>query len=193
MPRNLACLPARGGVQDNWNKLQAIIYVTASQVLCGVAKDLTKLGGKTVTKLVTPDEKQASEEEGGPPPRRCAGAQHLASDFCHATATDASCAAAGGARTHAPRTHSVRPTGPAALTLQTTLFKLVSFITGFKNSLKGAGYFLGAATVGVRSAHAHLTAAARPPWTQLRPAGSAAAGEAHAHPVSPGSTGSGAR
>ena len=74
MPRNLACLRPRGGVQDNWNKLQAIIYVTASQVLCGVAKDLTKLGGKTVTKLVTPDEKQASKEEGGPPPRRCAGA-----------------------------------------------------------------------------------------------------------------------
>lgn len=68
---------------------QAIVYVTAAQALCGVAKDLTKLGGKTVTKLVTPDEKQS------------------------------------------------------------TLFKLVSFITGFKNSLKGAGYFLGAATVAV--------------------------------------------
>lgn len=47
------------------------------QMLCGIAKDLTKLGGKTVTKLVTPDEKQ------------------------------------------------------------TSLFKLVSFITGMKNSLKG--------------------------------------------------------
>jgi hypothetical protein len=37
--------------------------VTASsasdlQMLCGIAKDLTKLGGKTVTKLVTGDEKQ---------------------------------------------------------------------------------------------------------------------------------------
>jgi hypothetical protein len=57
--------------------------------MCGIAKDLTKLGGKTVTKLVTPEEKRSS------------------------------------------------------------LFKLVSFITGWKNSLKGAGYFLGAATVGV--------------------------------------------
>jgi hypothetical protein len=28
-------------------------------MLCGIAKDLTKLGGKTVTKLVTPDEKQS--------------------------------------------------------------------------------------------------------------------------------------
>ena len=27
--------------------------------------------------------------------------------------------------------------------------RLVSFITGFKNSLKGAGYFLGAVTVAV--------------------------------------------
>lgn len=27
-------------------------------MLCGIAKDLTKLGGKTVTKLVTPDEQQ---------------------------------------------------------------------------------------------------------------------------------------
>jgi hypothetical protein len=30
---------------------------TAAHMLCGVAKDLTKLGGKTVTKLVIPDEK----------------------------------------------------------------------------------------------------------------------------------------
>lgn len=28
---------------------------------CGVAKDLTKLGGKTVTKLVTPEEKQVRQ------------------------------------------------------------------------------------------------------------------------------------
>ncbi|KAG2481837.1 hypothetical protein HYH03_019200, partial [Edaphochlamys debaryana] len=60
---------------------------TLAQMLCGIAKDLTKLGGKTVTKLVTPDEKQSS------------------------------------------------------------LFKLVSFITGMKNSLKGIGYFIGAAAV----------------------------------------------
>jgi hypothetical protein len=35
-------------------------YVTAAQALSGIAKDLTKLGGKTVTKLVTPEEKQES-------------------------------------------------------------------------------------------------------------------------------------
>lgn len=29
-------------------------------MLCGIAKDLTKLGGKTVTKLVTPEEQQSS-------------------------------------------------------------------------------------------------------------------------------------
>lgn len=75
--------------QDSWGKTEAIIYVTAAQLVCGIAKDLTKLGGKTVTKLVTPEEKQSS------------------------------------------------------------LFRLVSFITGWKNSLKGGGYFLGAATVGV--------------------------------------------
>jgi len=51
----------------------------------GVAKDLTKLGGKTVTKLVTPEEKTSQ------------------------------------------------------------LFKLVSLLTGWKNSLKGVGYFLGSA------------------------------------------------
>eukprot|EP00892_Ulva_mutabilis_P010082 jgi/Ulvmu1/7446/UM036_0108.1 len=75
------------GWRDDWSKAEAIAYVTASQMLCGVAKDLTKLGGKTVAKLVTPAEKQSY------------------------------------------------------------LFKLVAFITGLKNSLKGAGYFLGAATV----------------------------------------------
>ena len=41
-------------LQDSWSKTEAIIYVTAAQLMCGIAKDLTKLGGKTVTKLVTP-------------------------------------------------------------------------------------------------------------------------------------------
>lgn len=77
------------GWQNDWSKVQAIIYVTASQTLSGVAKDLTKLGGKTVTKLVTPEGKNSS------------------------------------------------------------LFKLVSLITGWKNSLKGVGYFIGAALVSV--------------------------------------------
>lgn len=77
------------GWQNDWSKWEAIIYVTVSQTLSGIAKDLTKLGGKTVTKLVTPEGKNSS------------------------------------------------------------LFKLVSFITGFKNSLKGVGYFLGAALVSV--------------------------------------------
>jgi hypothetical protein len=73
------------GWRDDWTKKQAIIYVTISQMFAGIAKDLTKLGGKTVTKLVTPDEQA------------------------------------------------------------TKLFKLVSLITGWKNSLKGVGYFLGSA------------------------------------------------
>ncbi|KAK9829657.1 hypothetical protein WJX72_007147 [[Myrmecia] bisecta] len=72
------------GWQTSWGQAQAIVYISVSQVLNGVAKDLTKLGGKTVTKLVTPDEKQQA------------------------------------------------------------LFKLVAWITGFKNSFKGLGYLLGA-------------------------------------------------
>jgi Major Facilitator Superfamily len=77
------------GWQDDWSQSTAIIYVTIAQMFAGIAKDLTKLGGKTVTKLVTPDEKK------------------------------------------------------------TQLFKLVSLITGWKNSLKGVGYFLGSALVQV--------------------------------------------
>lgn len=77
------------GWQDDWTKEQAIIYVTISQMFAGIAKDLTKLGGKTVTKLVTPDEQE------------------------------------------------------------TKLFKLVSLITGWKNSLKGVGYFVGSALIQV--------------------------------------------
>ncbi len=34
--------------------------------------------------------------------------------------------------------------------IQAMLFKLVSYITGFKNSLKGVGYFIGAACLQVR-------------------------------------------
>ena len=77
------------GWQESWTKVESIVYVTVSQTLSGVAKDLTKLGGKTVTKLVTPEGRNSR------------------------------------------------------------LFKLVSLITGFKNSLKGAGYFMGAALVSV--------------------------------------------
>jgi len=77
------------GWKDEWTKEQAIVYVTISQMFAGIAKDLTKLGGKTVTKLVTPEEQN------------------------------------------------------------TRLFKLVSLITGWKNSLKGVGYFLGSALLQV--------------------------------------------
>lgn len=73
------------GWSDNFSRTNAIVFVTLAQMLCGIAKDLTKLGGKTVTKLVTPEGKEQR------------------------------------------------------------LFKLVAGITGFKNSLKGLGYFLGAA------------------------------------------------
>ncbi|KAJ1634986.1 major facilitator superfamily domain-containing protein [Pavlovales sp. CCMP2436] len=73
------------GWDTSWDKLSAIVFVTLAQMLCGIAKDLTKLGGKTVTKLVTPDAQQ------------------------------------------------------------TRLFKLVSLLTGWKNALKGVGYFMGAA------------------------------------------------
>ncbi|KAK9797051.1 hypothetical protein WJX73_008033 [Symbiochloris irregularis] len=46
------------GWQDNWNNLQAIVFITIAQILNGIAKDLVKLGGKSVSKLVTPEEKQ---------------------------------------------------------------------------------------------------------------------------------------
>lgn len=77
------------GWKDDWSQATAIMYVTIAQMFAGIAKDLTKLGGKTVTKLVTPEEKE------------------------------------------------------------TQLFKLVSLITGWKNSLKGVGYFLGSALLQV--------------------------------------------
>ncbi|KAK9834714.1 hypothetical protein WJX74_008445 [Apatococcus lobatus] len=85
----LAALAMLFGWQDHWNKTQAIIFITCSQIMNGIAKDLTKLGGKTVTKLVTPEEKQMA------------------------------------------------------------LFKMVAWITGFKNSAKGVGYLLGAALLTV--------------------------------------------
>ena len=78
------------GWQEEWGQGTAILYVTISQMWGGIAKDLTKLGGKTVTKLVTPEEKTSQ------------------------------------------------------------LFKLVSLLTGWKNSLKGVGYFLGSALIAVR-------------------------------------------
>lgn len=77
------------GWKDDWAKGTAIVYVTIAQMFAGIAKDLTKLGGKTVTKLVTPAEQD------------------------------------------------------------TRLFKIVSLITGWKNSLKGVGYFLGSALLQV--------------------------------------------
>jgi MFS family permease len=77
------------GWNDDWSQQTAIVYVTIAQMFAGIAKDLTKLGGKTVTKLVTPEDKE------------------------------------------------------------TQLFRLVSLLTGWKNSLKGVGYFLGSAMLQV--------------------------------------------
>jgi len=77
------------GWKEDWSQRTAIIYVTIAQMFAGIAKDLTKLGGKTVTKLVTPEGKH------------------------------------------------------------TRLFQLVSLLTGWKNSLKGVGYFLGSALLEV--------------------------------------------
>jgi len=77
------------GWKDDWSQRSAIIYVTIAQMFAGIAKDLTKLGGKTVTKLVTPEGRH------------------------------------------------------------TRLFRLVSLLTGWKNSLKGVGYFLGGALLEV--------------------------------------------
>jgi len=37
---------------------QSIVYITFSQVLNGIAKDLVKLGGKSTSKLVSDEEKQ---------------------------------------------------------------------------------------------------------------------------------------
>jgi len=78
------------GWKDEWTRTQAIVYVTIAQMFAGIAKDLTKLGGKTVTKLVTPEEQE------------------------------------------------------------TQLFKLVSLLTGFKNSLKGVGYFVGSLLIQIK-------------------------------------------
>jgi hypothetical protein len=47
------------GWRTDCSKEEGIIYVTFAQLLAGVAKGLTKLGGKTVAQLVTPDEKQS--------------------------------------------------------------------------------------------------------------------------------------
>jgi hypothetical protein len=81
----LAGLGMLFGWKDSFSKHEALVYITFAQMLCGIAKDLTKLGGKAVAKLVTPDDKQEQ------------------------------------------------------------LFKFVALLTGWKNSFKGLGYFIGAA------------------------------------------------
>ena len=68
---------------------KALCWVAVANSVGGVAKDLVKLGGKTVSKLVTPEEKQSR------------------------------------------------------------LFAVVAWLTGMKNSLKGVGYFVGAASLSV--------------------------------------------
>lgn len=79
-----------GGGGCGSSKAGVIAFVTIAQMFGGIAKDLTKLGGKTVTKLVTPADKS------------------------------------------------------------TKLFRLVALLTGWKNSLKGVGYFVGSALVAVQ-------------------------------------------
>ncbi|KAG9285232.1 hypothetical protein G9A89_002128 [Geosiphon pyriformis] len=76
------------GLQREWSRLLTIIYIVIAQGFSGVAKDMIKLGGKSVTKLVPHDESKNDH--------------------------------------------------------QTALFKTVAWLTGAKNSVKGAGFFLGA-------------------------------------------------
>lgn len=71
------------------SRWKGLAWVAFANGVGGVAKDLVKLGGKTVSKLVTPEEKQSQ------------------------------------------------------------LFAIVAFITGMKNSMKGVGYFIGAASLSV--------------------------------------------
>ncbi|KAJ3319419.1 hypothetical protein HDU93_003693, partial [Gonapodya sp. JEL0774] len=75
---------------SEWSTAAVIVYVTVSQALCGIAKDLVKLSGKSVTKLVKTKK----------------GADDAA---------------------------------------QSGLFKIVAWLTGSKNSVKGFGYFFGVA------------------------------------------------
>lgn len=119
--------------QDDWDKTTAIVYVTLAQMVCGVAKDLTKLGGKTVTKLVTPDEQESrlfklvSLVTGTHPPwlrvcmresRTAAASQRVCLDVI-----------------------TLSPTPLTSLDLSHSPPRRA----GWKNSLKGVGYFLGAA------------------------------------------------
>ncbi|CAG8551355.1 964_t:CDS:2 [Paraglomus brasilianum] len=87
------------GLQEDWSRTWVIIYIALAQGFSGVAKDMVKLGGKSVTKLVT-------HEDG----------QH-----------------------------------------QSKLFKLVAWLTGAKNSIKGAGFFLGALLLNIVSYRVSLS------------------------------------
>ncbi|CAG8458060.1 6816_t:CDS:2 [Diversispora eburnea] len=75
------------GLQSNWSSQIVIIYIVIAQGFSGIAKDMVKLGGKSVTKLVTKDDIKGH---------------------------------------------------------QSKLFNLVAWLTGAKNSIKGAGFFVGA-------------------------------------------------
>ncbi|ORZ35785.1 major facilitator superfamily domain-containing protein [Catenaria anguillulae PL171] len=74
---------------DAWSKVVTTAYIAVSQGFSGIAKDLVKMSGKSVTKL------SSSVENDNP----------------------------------------------------TLLLRLVSYLTGAKNSIKGLGYFVGAALV----------------------------------------------
>jgi len=75
------------GLNFDWSHATLVIYIAFAQALSGVAKDLVKVSGKSMTKLVTGD-----------------------------------------------NAHS-------------TLFKLVAYLTGAKNALKGVGYFVGSVLI----------------------------------------------
>lgn len=71
-----------------WNQLEAILYVTLTQLLSGSAKDLIKVCGKSITKLVKLNPNENDEQE-----------------------------------------------------KSNKLYRIVSILTGWKNSFKGLGYF----------------------------------------------------
>jgi len=171
------------GWNEEWTKPTAIVYVTVASMFGGIAKDLTKLGGKTVTKLVTKVSGRRQRKAGEGWRRAPTFCSHTCLCSCASTCVylyllvcmyicTSACACTRNHRIPAPFVHQrlfFTPLPPlftpslrtcvwpffhtcvwvAQEGQDTKLFKLVSLLTGMKNSLKGVGYFVGAALLNV--------------------------------------------
>ena len=116
-----------------------VLYIMFAQAFAGVAKDMVKLSGKSVTKLA------AAARQADAAPSLALGSSHALVESSSAGTAESDRGVSTANIAGSPSSDSApTPVGPtSSAASDKRLFNLVVWVTGFKNEFKGLGFFLG--------------------------------------------------